>query len=272
MNILKRIFQGFLKFNYIENFILISSTVIFIILIVIDYTLLKDPNAKISGYICNIATEFLGIIITYFVIQRLFNKQNIDKEKQEEREKILRYHEIISIYISHYKRYFYCITTPIEKRDFQNIILNSSFKLSDMCDIHKPTLLITVPPYKPAIELFYEKELELRNIFENIVMNIDFKYYIELQTIIKEFIKVSLFCDVKDSIVSNKDMKLGAKKIIEEVCEIFKSDYIEEHYTQYKQNSLGANIATPYFVLFDLLKNESIFIERYETLINEMKS
>ena len=79
-----------------EIIILISSIIIFICLIAIDFAL-NESQAKISGYVCNIATEFLGILITYFVIQRLFNKQNINKEKQEEKTKILRYNEIISL-------------------------------------------------------------------------------------------------------------------------------------------------------------------------------
>ena len=252
-----------------ELIILISSIIVFIILIVTDFAL-KESQAKISGYICNIATEFFGIIITYFVIQRLFNKQNADKEKQEEKAKILRYNEIISIYICHYKRYFYCVTTPIEKRDFQNITFNNNFKLQDMCDMHKFSLLITTPLFKPAIELFYENEKELKRIFENIIFNIDFKYYKEIQETIKEFIKLSLLCDVKDSILSNKDVNYGGKTAVTEVCEMLKADYIENYYEQYKQNTLGANMATPYFVLFDLMKNECMLINKYEELVSKI--
>lgn len=271
MEKIKTIFHNLLTDEKNEIKILISSIVIIIVFILIDF-LLKGSHTKLSGYICNIATEFFGILLTYFVIQRLLNKQNISKEKQEEKAKILRYNEIISLYIDYYKRYFYCVTTPIDSRDFKNITFSNNFKLKDMCDMHKFSCLITTPLFKPAIELFYEKERELRRIFENIIFNIDFKYNNELQEIIKEFIKLSLYYDVKDSIISNQEINSGGKKTIDEVCEMLKSDYIEDHYIKYKENTLGANMATPYFMLFDLMKYEVDIINRYEELINELNS
>lgn len=254
-----------------EIIILISSIIIFICLIAIDFAL-NESQAKISGYVCNIATEFLGILITYFVIQRLFNKQNISKEKQEEKAKILRYNEIISIYIDYYKRYFYCVTTPIDSRDFKNITFNNDFKLKDMCDLHKLSLLVTTPLYKPAIELFYEYERELRKIFENIIFNIDFKYYKEIQEVITHFIQLSLMCDVKDAIISQKNTFIGDKKTIDEVNEMLKAEYIEEQYIQYKQNTLISNAATSYFILYDLMQGECAILNRYEELINKLNS
>lgn len=233
-----------------------------------DFFFLKTFHPFISNYICNIVTDCIGIIVTLCFIQNIFDNYDTNKEKQEELKKILRYDEIISIYIDNYIRYFYCITTPLDKR-FKEI--NSSlhdFKLQDLCDLYSFSAMVTAPLFQPAIEIFYKWEQELRKTFMNTIRNIDFKYYPEIGNLLVDYINNSLTKDVSDAIISYKNVNNGIKNF----QKMIKSDYIESHYLKFKENSLGANLATPYFILFDLLHIELTIINQYKNEIEKIKA
>lgn len=262
--------NNYIHENKVAFRVFVVSIIIIFVSLIIDI-FLQSNHQKISGYLCNISTEFIGIIVTYIVIQNFIDKQKENKEKQEELSKILRYNGLVSIYLNYYKRFFYCVTTPIEKRNFENIKISETFALKDMCDLYKMSLLTTSPLFKSSIELFYNYEQELRKVFENMINNIEFKYFKDIQTVITKFINISLGLDVKDAILSNKDILTGGKKFIDDVNEMLKSDYIEEHYKKFKQRTLGANAATIYFILYDLMKSELSIITRYENFIKTLK-
>lgn len=252
-----------------SNRIAIVAMIIAILIVVVDFNFGQD---KISGYLCNIATELASIVITYFVIQKLLDSQKEKEEKKHEKSIILRYNKLISIYIYHYKKYFYCIITPIEKRDFKNININHKFEIRDMCDLHQPSLLITSPLNKSSIELFYIYEQALQRVFENFINNNNFKYYKNVQEVVIKYIQESLINNVRGAILSNEKMSLGKEHepAIKHINEMLKSDYIENHYKKFKENTLGANTATPYFILFELLKLEINIINEYENIIENI--
>lgn len=250
-----------------SNRIAVVAIIIAILVVVVDFNFEQD---KISGYLCNIATELASIVITYFVIQKLLDSQKEKEEKKHEKSIILRYNKLISIYIYDYKKYFYCIITPIEKRDFKNININHKFEIRDMCDLHQPSLLITSPLNKSSIELFYIYEQALQRVFENFINNNNFKYYKNVQEVIIKYIQASLINNVRDAILSNEKMNLGNEPAKKFINEMLKSDYIEDHYKKFKENTLGANTATPYFILFELLKLEINIINEYENIIKNI--
>lgn len=262
-----------MKRNDLTNKIGIVLTIVYIVLLCIDIFGLKDSYPKLSGYLCNITTECIGLFITICIIQKMLEKNDIKKEKQNELEKIKRQNKIISIYLNYFIKYFHCITTPLNNRFKNNVDLNSNFTKKDLCDLHKFSMGITDPLLKSSIVLFYEYEHRIRNEFMQMLNNIDFKYYLQIQGLITEFIQISLSHDVSDVIVSNEKLKMGNdKKTSQFIEEMFQLDNIEELYSRYKNGNLQGNIIIPYFILFDLLKIEQELLINYLNEINNLSS
>src|SRR5699024_4666614 len=145
-------------------------------------------------------------IITLCIIQRFLDKYDENKEEQEELKKILRYHESISIYIDYYLRYFYCVTTPLNKR-FKEKGVSLNFKIQDLSDLYETSALITSDIFQPSVEIFYKYEQNLRNIFTDTIKNIDFKYYPQIGRLLLDYIQASLANDVSDAIIGRKNIK-----------------------------------------------------------------
>ncbi len=59
--------------------------IVAVVAMIVDYLFLY-PNF-FSGYLCNLAVECLGVILTLIVIQKVLEKHNESKEKQAERKK-----------------------------------------------------------------------------------------------------------------------------------------------------------------------------------------
>ena len=244
----------------------IFLSVLLVIIFGLDVFWLKNTHPTIYGYAFNIATECIGLIITLCIIQRFLDKYDENKEEQEELKKILRYHESISIYIDYYLRYFYCVTTPLNKR-FKEKGVSLNFKIQDLSDLYETSALITSDIFQPSVEIFYKYEQNLRNIFTDTIKNIDFKYYPQIGRLLLDYIQASLANDVSDAIIGRKNIKNG----LLDAKTMLKADYIEQHYKKYKENTLGANSATPYFILYDLLQLELKIINGYINEIDKIK-
>lgn len=242
----------------------ILLTIVSFVFVIMNF-IIKDFHPTMSSYLCNLATEIIGIIITLWFIQHILEKNEEQKEMQEELKKILRYNEIITVFIAKYFKSFYCIVTPIDKR-FKEYKIPSDFKIQDLQDLHSTSLMITNDIFQPAIEIFYKDELQLRDIFSDTLKNIDFKYFPKIGELLLNFVQQSLANDVKEAIINRKNMSPG----VEDVKKMLISDYIDNHYQKFKENTLGANSATPYFILYDLLHIEYKIITQYQTEIQSI--
>ena len=262
-----------MKKNDLTNKIGIALTILFIVFLCIDIFALRNSYPKLSGYFCNIATECIGLFITICVIQKMLEKNDIKKERQNELEKIKRHNQIILIYLNFYTKYFHCITNPINNRFKNNVDLNNNFTIKDLCDLHKFSMGATDPLLKTSIVLFYEYEHNLRNEFMQMLNNIDFKHCSNIQNIIVDFIQISLSLDVSDTIISNEKLKLDNRQETSQfIAEMLKSENADNLYSQYKKGELQANIIIPYFLLFDLLKREQELLIKYLNEINKLCS
>lgn len=238
--------------------------VLIILLVCIDNVFLFPENSFFSGYFCNIATECIGLILTVCLIQQIINKRDENKEKTEEKTKILRQHNIVLIYLQDYIKCFHCTTTPIVNRFVDGIDLKKDFKITDLYDLHKTSLDLSLPINKSSIESFYKYEHKLRDEFVRMLNNIDFKYYPKFISIISEFIQSSVASDISDVIVSNEHSNMGTdKKISDFASEMLKQENIQELYLKFKKGEINGNLIIPYFLLFDLLKKEQQLLLNY---------
>ena len=238
-----------------------------IIFTTIDFVVLTENFPKLSGYICNIATECVGLIVTICIIQNIFDKVESKKEKEEENKKILEYSKLISIYLSYYKRAFYCVVTPIEKRDFENIEFPLEINLNNLKDLHRTTLLITDSVKKSSVEALFEYERLLKNAFKTLIDNMNFKYNQTLRKIMLDFIMLASISDVSSAILDHKNYE-DVLKLIEKMLE---SDDLENLYKEFKNNDLQSNLIMPYFMLYDSLNDKQNIIIEYEKTIESLK-
>lgn len=231
------------------------------------------PN--FSGYLCNLAVEFIGVIITLVVIQKVLDKHNEKKEKQAERKNILQRNEILAIYIEFYQKFFHCVVTPLSNR-FENntFTIPIEFTIRDIKDLYKMSGYVTNALLKPSIELFFIHEENLRKAFISTINSIEFKHYPKIQKLMLEYIKNSVRDDMRDFILNNKQTKFGDKSFVEMIEQtILNSEQIEEDYELYKKKdkSIRGNLAIPYCILYDLMNTEQNIIVQYLKEIQKLK-
>ncbi|MBE7704390.1 MAG: hypothetical protein E7Z90_01105 [Cyanobacteria bacterium SIG29] len=242
-----------------------------IVFVHIDFAFLYTKHSFFSGYFCNIATECIGLILTVCLIQQIINKRDENKEKLEEKMKILRQHKIVSIYFQDYIKCFHCVTTPINNRFIDGIDFKKDFKINELYDLHETSLDLSLPINESSIKSFYKYEHKLRDEFIRMLNNIDFKYYTEFISIISEFIQSSVASDISDAIINNERLNMGSdKKISDVVSEMLKQENSQELYIKFKKGEFSGNIIIPYFVLFDLLKKEQQLLLNYLEKIDNL--
>lgn len=236
--------------------------------IIVDYLNLY-PN--FSGYLCNLAVECLGVILTLIVIQKVLEKHNESKEKQAERKNILKRNEIIMAYIEFYKRFFHCVATPLENRfDKETFSFPMKFSIKDMLqDLYGISGYTTNALLKPSIELFFTHEENLKNAFIAIINSIEFKHYPKIKELALDYIKNSVRNDMRDFILNNKHLTAGEQKFEELVKTLIPT--IEENYKSYTKSELKANLATPYCILYDLMNTEQNIIAQYVKEIEKLQ-
>lgn len=222
-----------------------------------------------SGYLCNFAVECLGVILTLIVIQKVLEKHNENKERQLERENILKRNEITIIYIEFYKRFLNCIITPLGEEKARNVSLPINFPIKDMIkNLYTISGYITNSLQKSSIELFFRHEENLRDNFISIINNIEFKYHPKFKELLLKYITMSIYNDMREAIINNRQVKFGNECIAELVEKMLDNGQIDEYYQLYLNKKLDANLASPYFMLYDLINDEQNIIVEY---LNEIK-
>lgn len=256
-----------------HQIILNITLVIILVLIVVflfDIFWLKTAHPYVSGYVCNFITECIGIVITVYFIQSIFDKYSEEEKMIDERNKIIRQNKFITEIIKQYILFFNCVVQPIETRKAE-YTFQEQFELKDLCDLHKITLLIVAPCMQSSIEVFYRYEKQLRQLFIKMLETIDFNFYPELEKIIMKFITESTKSDVSDTIINNQKLTLSdGKKYTDMIHDMLCGDDIEHMYSDYKQDKLNVNGIMPYFMLYDLLKEERSLIMQYQKEISKI--
>ena len=255
--------------NILKNTLIVSG-ILAIVSLVVDLFFIQHKYPHLSGYLCNLAVECLGVIVTLFIIQRALEKRNENKEKELERLNILKRNEIIAIYIEFYKRFLRCAVMPLNDNRFKDIF-PIKFTIKDMLqNLYSLSGYVDVFLSRPSIELFYIHELNLRNGFVSTIDNIEFKYYPKIKELMLTYIKMSIRYDVRDFMLNSKQMRFENKSVDEIIKEL--EPEIDEYYEEYKHGELKGNLATPYCMLYDLMNAEQGIIVRYLQEIDGLKS
>ena len=244
------------------------------ILIIIIFTLMQI-NSFIYGttyenYIIGIVTGFIELIITVSFVQYVFDNKKMNDEKQNELERISRLNIILSLYIENYTIYYNKISTPMgnERGKVSSKVFKKDFKLSDMYDLYKPSLLMRDEMYKSVIEMFYVMEKNIREIMIQILINQEFKYYVCIRDLFLGFIDISIKYDSSEAVISYKNLNMRSNL---DISKFLKED-ADDLFEKFKEGNLeNGNLVHPFIMLYYAMLFEANILEQYNNFIKSMK-
>lgn len=247
----------------------ITLTIIsFIIIIFAKYdSLLNCTLVKEILYDLNIGI-FSAMVLIWFIDE--INKQIEErKNRHKEAEEILRADRLLRIYMRKYRKFFYCLTTPVYKRNFEKIRIIRNFSLSDMRDMFKPTGLIEEGAYDSSIESFVYAEHELKTQMEVIIKSIDFLYYPKVQEELMRFIEASLKYNRRK--IWLRETEIAAGTMANDItCTLYGNP--DKLYRLYKNGNMPREKDLIYFfMLFEMLRSQDGILRNYAKAIKEVE-
>lgn len=224
-------------------------------------------NETLKNIFIGLGTNIFGIVVTVLFVQRIIDKQDKINEKNEEKDKIIRFSRFMTIMIRRYTALFAQITIPISKfpKD-KTPVLKTEFDFEDMKDLHKPCLLMS-EGWKSAISTFYKQEKKLKDYMLRMLENIGFKYYPEIQKTLTDFIENSEAYDVSSAIINNET----DQRIIDTISNCFNDNQKEKWVEKFDSNDLHSNFMFNYVILYKLLKIEASLLIGYEREIEKIE-
>ncbi len=238
------------------------------------FTFFFSGRLDVNNILIGLATNLIGIVVTVSFVQYFIDKQDNEEELREESKKILRYHKIMELLIDRYTLFFQCMISPLDKRaEFaKSKDLQRVFAFSDLAELYNLSAVLTVELLRPTVELFYEAEHALRDYMVEMIKNIDFKYNMEIENVLIEFIKKSREMDVSGVIINNQKVVVGNKKQSEEAAQYIKEDDKYRWVERFMKGQLSGNLMTPYVVLYLLMKVEGQLLTEYQRLLELLKN
>lgn len=231
----------------------------------IDISLVKEILYDLSIGV------FSAMILVWF-IDEIGNHIQERKSQEKERDTIRRFNKIILLYINQYMELFYCVVTPIEERDPENVKLPDIFTLRDMRDLYYPSARLNEKIHGSSVEAFLRVEQELREKFIHIIESHDFEYYPKISEILLGYIQFSLAFDSRAAILDAPNKTLTSQsdkdaKVIPMTNLIH--DWLEKEADSYFQKNLDKENITvnplfhPYICLYQMMRHEKKYILQY---------
>ena len=172
-----------------------------------------------------------------------------------------RHNKIIQSNIEYYLLYTAIITKPMTSRP--TYTLNRNFTFNDMSDLFAPSMLPTDPFFVPAVEFYFRHQKNLENSIHEMLVNIDFSYWPELEQLCFSFLDTAKKLDYRDSILEQTKIRLGDMKGSEDDARLIRNHEGEIKF--YPSNSINK-----YISLYQLIKKNLNFIDNYQKKIQEI--
>ncbi len=264
-------------FNKAKKFLKIPVVIISIVLLCAVF-LIMQFNAQVYGstwenYLISLAASFAELIITISFVQYALDKKKKSDAQNDELLRIKKFHKVLEIYIRYYTLYYNQMTVPLgNERDVSSKNFRKNFKVSDLADLYQPTLLMKDSFRVSPVEKFFVVEKKLSDTFSQILINQDFKFYPNLNSIFQTFIEQSLNNNPSGAILGNINMRFGNKDSTIEISKMLKS-HGNEYYEKLVAGKVNhSNLLFPYCLLYEFMQNEATVIEQYKNYIQEILS
>lgn len=225
-----------------------------------------------ENVLIGIGTNIFGIIVTISFVQHIIDKQSEKKEKELEREKIIRFSQIMSFRIQKYFAVFAQVTTPLDiysKESEKH--WNQDFKFEDMKDLYFPCVLIS-EMQKSAISVFYSEEKKIKEYMLRMLENIEFKYYSQIQYLLLAFVKQSEAQDVSTAILNYENLRIGGKKMTDVIAAQIATNPTDNWVEKIESGKLTSHLMTNFVILYRLLQKESFILTEYITKIEQLSN
>lgn len=256
---------------------ILITVISFIIVIIaksnIDWSNLRNNYINLSlvkEIVYDLAVGIFSAMILVWFIDEISNQIQERQSQEKEKTAIKRFDKVIQKYIERYTVMFYCVATPIEKRDFTQVTMPENFTLKDMRDLHQTTLLMSEGLSDAAVKSFLEIELALRRELISLVEQHDFDYYSKFIDIFLAFIQVSLTYDSRASLLEVSNKTYDGKPLSAFVHNLL-DQYGNDFYENYLVGKEGSgNTMHPYVYLYELMKKERDLILQYQEEIEKL--
>jgi hypothetical protein len=258
--------------------LLIIASIVLLILawssLVIGF-LSADEVIFVNNVLIGLATNMMGIVVTVSFVQYFLDKQNEEKERKEEKKKILRYHKYMQTLIHRYLIFYMSITTRLADRKEAGDVSNAftrTFEFSDMADMYQTSLYVSEGLSESSIELYYKAERELRNYMLKMLESIDFKYNTELATLLLDFTIKSTNLDMSGQLLevaTKKKYGIGKKNV--ELVEKWIADESYDWLGKFNRDELQGNLMLPYVTLYYLCQDQIRMIKEYTEYIKKLE-
>jgi hypothetical protein len=212
----------------------------------------------------------IGLFLNSISIKKSIELSQAQKEKDEkekfqlECEKILRHNKIIEQNMQFYLSYANYVAVSRNDRDSDKL-LSKSFTLNDMKDMFRPTYRMTDNFQEPAIKYYYKHQAALEESIKNLVLDINFSYWKDLEQHCIEFLSNCKTYNFSESLLAILNYSIG-----EEKATIFHSKLLERYDGDYQFKD--SNACNQFLALHKLIKLNIDFIEIYTIKINEIKN
>lgn len=239
----------------------------------IDWSNLSNNHinpAFVKDIIYNLSVGVFSAMILVWFIDEISNHIQEHQSKDKEISEIKRFDKVLQCYIKQYVTLFYCVVTPIDKRNFKGVTMPEKFSLSDMRDLHKTSLLIKDKIAGASVETFLQIELELRKEFVSLVERYDFEYHPQFVQIFLEYIQTSLNYDCRDVILDAPNKMIGAKKLTDFVHDLLQNEADSFYRKMLNGENMDSNIAHPYIFLYEMMQQERKSILQYQEEIQKL--
>lgn len=223
-----------------------------------------------------IATNICGIIFTTSIVKYFFDKTEGETEKNKEGLQILRFDSIVRMVKKNYVFYFNALVSePISGRlEVSSVQMQEKIEFKDLSAMYvSPVFGIYAFSGKSAVEVFFEVEDDMREVFLAMLKQIDFDYYHECREILENFVAASFDFRGRDVILNIPRLHFGEEK---ETLTEGMSKMIAQRSTEkaldYEWDSCDGEGLAPYYLLFQMLIREKDFLEKYDKFINKLKT
>ncbi len=244
--------------------LLIMKIGLFIILITLVFAdQLISAKRIIKDYIGWTITEFIGIIVSVFLIEVIISRNNKKQEKIEIKKRIISANELLDLSIERYLSYSKMITNT--KEDEHLIIFFPFKKLKS--SLYMPSFYIIDSFGKKAINYYFEALDKVINILEEVVFSIDFKGHKEfgdLEKHIIKFLQEIPLLNPKEAILNNLQYFNWGSTIHEHWKFIEKC--FEEIGDLPEDSRKNSNIMTPYWLLYQQINHTLQRIKLYREI------
>ncbi|MDO5415097.1 MAG: hypothetical protein Q4F78_06490 [Bacillota bacterium] len=212
----------------------------------------------------------IGIFSAMILVWFIDEIGNHIKEHQSQKKEILlikRCDKVLKKYIEQYITMFYCVATPLEKRNFKEVGMPETFTLNDMCDLHQTSLLVKEGFMNSAVDSFLSIELGLRKEFASLIQKYDFDFYPQFAEIFLDYIQTSVKNDCRAGIASNREQICRNEKYAGEIHDLLKTKGEDYYNRALSEEKFSATIIHPYMYLYEMMKVQRKLILNYQAEI-----